>query len=48
MQSKESIDYQQIVGKVRKLNDELQQVYRKVTTVYLEEQEKLPGGSIAP
>jgi hypothetical protein len=43
MQSKESIDYKQIVGKIANLNNDLQQVYNKVTTIYFEEQQKLPG-----
>lgn len=48
MQSKEIIDYQHIDRKIGTLKDEVQQVYNKVTTIYREEQEKLPGGSIAP
>jgi hypothetical protein len=44
MQSKESIDYKQIVRKLANLNNDIQQVYNKVTTVYFEEQQKLPGG----
>ncbi|KAG5665009.1 hypothetical protein KAF25_008743 [Fusarium avenaceum] len=42
MQSKESIDYGQIVGKVGNLNSELRQVYSNVTTIY-EEEERAAG-----
>jgi hypothetical protein len=38
MQGKESIDYGQIVGKVGNLNNELRQVYDKVTTLYYKEE----------
>jgi hypothetical protein len=45
MQSKASIDYKQIDGKVENLNTEIQQVYKRVTTIYYEEYRRViaPG-----
>ncbi len=34
MQSKESVDHGELVGKVRNIQNELRQVYKKVTTAY--------------
>ncbi|CAJ0547469.1 Ff.00g042230.m01.CDS01 [Fusarium sp. VM40] len=40
MQSKEIIDWDQMVGKVRNLSNEIRQVYNKVQSIYRQEQEK--------
>ena len=40
MQSKESVDHELLVGKVRNTRNEVRQVYRKVTAAYSEENRK--------
>ncbi|QPC63400.1 hypothetical protein HYE67_005631 [Fusarium culmorum] len=43
MQSKNNIDYRQIDERVRNLNDEIQQIYYRVTTTFSEEERKALG-----
>jgi hypothetical protein len=40
MQSKESVDHRQLVGKVENTRNQLRQVYKKVINTYLKEERK--------